>query len=1033
MNRRGFMKDVTQVGIGLGVPGLVLNTAAANAKSTDQSGDNRGSNENLDVSSTVTVLNGCWLLVTDPNNVGREQKWFARPSREAKPARVPGIFQEVFTGYHGVVWYWREFSSSAHPYSQGRYLLSFGAVAYLAEVWVNGALIGMHEGSETPFVLDATDAIKPHSSNLLAVRVLKPGDMPIDGYVLKEIPHRNETLTGYTPGNSYDYGGIVESVELLLTPALRVENLHVRPDWKTGNIRLLANIRNTTTGNARAHLQISVAPAATGKTLVVSHLQRDVSARDTLIETQIHVKGHRLWDLEDPYLYRVTVRASAEGVDGFDETSARLGFRDFRVERGYFRLNGKRIFLRSTHTGNHCPISQTLPPAGAPDFLRLDMLYAKASGFNAVRFISGMAHPYQLDLCDEIGLLVYEESLAGWMLADSPRMKERFDFSVREMVLRDRNHPCIAIFGMLNETYEGPVFRAAVSALPIVREADQDRLVLLSSGRWDGVLSIGSVSNPGSNEWEYVWGDEAPVAPSVGAIHQAHDFWWKTGDTHHYPKVPETQQEDQKLRTLGQGDSKPVFQSEYGIGSMMDVIHETRMYEQLGVRPDTEDYALVKSMADRFTADWNRFGMEGVCAFPEFLLRDSQMRSVRHRLLGFNILRSSPKNSGFNLTGMLDHAFTGEGVWRFWRDWKPGVMDAMRDGWCPLRWCLFVYPTHNYTGRPLKVEAVLANEDVLRPGEYPVRFRICGPAGIAWERTAKVIVTTPPPGEDGPLAIPVMAEDVTLGGPEGDYELAVSIEQGAAATEASWQFHLTDPASLPRLNQTVTLWGIAAKTENWLKAHGASCADFRDDPIAGAAHRQREIILVGDVSKAGSTTDEWKELARRMARGSVAVFLSPLAFQREKDDVGWLPLATKGRCYAFNDWLYHKECVAKTHPVFEGLQGKGILDFYYYGPVIPHYLFDGQELPAEVIAAAFATGYPVKGGYASGILLGRYSFGAGHFIVNTFPLLEQLDQHPAADRLLLNLVKHAGSFMGNPLEELPDNFDNRLRAIGYIS
>ena len=68
-------------------------------------------------------------------------------------------------------------------------------------------------------------------------------------------------------------------------------------------------------------------------------------------------------------------------------------------------------------------------------------------------------------MCDEIGLLVYEESLAGWVLADSPKMKERFDFSVREMVLRDRNHPSIAMFGMLNETYDTPIFREAVSAL----------------------------------------------------------------------------------------------------------------------------------------------------------------------------------------------------------------------------------------------------------------------------------------------------------------------------------------------------------------------------------------------------------------------------------------------------------------------------------------------------------------------------------------------------------------------------------------
>ncbi len=1017
MDRRRFVKDFTQAGIGLGVPGLILDA--------EPGGEHSTSSASLSVANTVARLAGNWLLTIDPANVGREQKWYLHTSPEAKPARVPGIFQEVFPGFHGVVWYWREFTPPAHAFAQGRYLLSFGAVAYLTEVWVNGIPIGGHEGSETPFVLDATHAVKPHAANLLAVRVLKPGDTPIDGYVLKEIPHRNEVLSGFTPGSSYDYGGIVEPVELLLAPAVRIENLHVRPDWKTGNIRVSANIRNTTSSRAHAHLQFSLAPAATGKTLSVSHLQSGVSPGDTLVETQLHVESHRLWDLQDPYLYRLTVRTAAEGVDGFDENSVRLGFRDFRVERGYFRLNGKRIFLRSTHTGNHCPFSQILPPAGAPDFLRLDMLYAKASGFNAVRFISGAAHPYQLDLCDEIGLLVYEESLAGWLLADSPKMKERFEFSVREMVLRDRNHPCIGMFGMLNETYDGPVFRAAVAALPIARDADEDRLVLLSSGRWDGRLNIGSVSNPGSKEWDSVWGTEGPNAPWVGMSHYARDYWWKTGDLHHYPKVPENEQEDQKLRTNGE-DSKPVFQSEYGIGSMMDVIHEARMYEQHGIRPEAEDYVIVKSMADNFTADWKRFGMEGVCAFPEFLLRDSQLRSARHRRLGFNVLRSNPKNSGFNLTGMLDHGLTGEGVWRFWRDWKPGVMDAMQDGWSPLRWCLFAYPTHTYTGRPLKLEAVLANEDVLRAGAYPVRFLICGPAGIAWEHAATVRVDTPPAGEDGPLAIPVMAEEVTLKGPEGDYELAASIEQGAAGTEASWQFHLTDPASLPRVNQAVTLWGVAPDVERWLEARGATCSGFQ-----GSAPARREIILVGDVSKTKSNIGDWKELARRMARGSVAVFLSPQAFQREKDDVGWLPLDTKGRCYQFNDWLYHKECVAKTHPVFEGLPGKGILDFYYYGPVIPHYIFDGQSLPAEVVAAAFTTGYPVKGGYASGILLGRYEFGAGHFFVNTFPILEQLDQHPAADRLLLNLVNHAGSFIEKPLEELPGNFDDRLRAIGY--
>jgi hypothetical protein len=1025
MNRRGFFKDVTELGIAGGVAGSLWNSGPLLATAETQAMGRHSTSARGDaaVATPALSLDGEWMIVRDPRDIGKKQQWFTRPAVDASPIRVPGIFQEVFPGYHGVAWYWREFTAPPHPFAQGRYLLQFGAVAYVAEVWVNGVRVGKHEGSETPFELDVTHAIKPGANNLLAVRVVKPGDQRVQGYVLNEIPHRNERVD-YMPGSSFDYGGIVEPVALVMTPVVWVDDIFVRPDWKSGNLRTQVRVRSAASRPTRGRLQVAVSPAATGRTLLVKQSNHEIGLADTDVEVTLHVDSHRLWDLHDPYLYRVSVRLDAEGVDGSDEASVRCGFRDFRVEKGYFRLNGKRIFVRSSHTGNHCPVGQIVPPLGAPDLLRLDLVYAKASGFNMLRFISGMAHPYQLELCDEMGLLVYEESLAGWLLANSPMMKSCFERSIREMVLRDRNHPSLAMWGMLNETKDGPVFREAVAALSLVRSLDDSRLVLLGSGRWDTQLGIGSLSNPGSAEWEFEWGKEAPGAAAthmtkVGG--QAADV----GDVHFYPRVPQTAEITHQIRTLG-ADSKPVFLSEYGIGSMMDVIHEARMYEQTGARPDAEDYVIVKSMADRLIADWQRFGMDGVYAFPEYFLRDSQARMARHRLLGFNAIRSNPKICGFNLTGLLDHGLTGEGVWRFWRDWKPGVMDAMRDGWAPVRWCLFVEPTHIYAGETVKLEAVLANEDVLRPGEYPARFRVCGSAGIAWEKAATVRIPSVPAGEDGPLAVPVMAEEVTLNGPPGDYQLTASFDRGAAATEACWQFHLTDPQSLPRLDQRVTLWGMPPAVEVWLKSHGVT-----SEPFKGTAPDQREVILVGAPAEAGSDREAWKELARRMARGSTAVFLSQDVFKRDKDSVAWLPLAQKGKCYKFNDWLYHKECVAKAHPVFEGLQGRGILDWYYYGPVTPGYLFDGQETPAEVIAAAFAAGYSTKGGYASGVLLGVYPFGAGRFIINTFPLLDQVGRHPAADRLLLNLVKYAAPSTDRPLVDLPGDFNELLKKIGY--
>ena len=1026
MNRRGFLNDLTKKGVAGGIAGSLLDNPAAwastNTANRGQSlpgQDSRGA----DVVTSVTDLSGAWLIVRDPQNIGREEDWFAAPAADAVQVRVPGVFQEVFPAYHGVVWYWREFTVPAHPHAHGRYLVHFGAVAYFAEVWVNGVRVGEHEGSETPFELDVTHAIAQRTSNLLAVRVLKPGDQPIDGLVLKQIPHRNERGE-YLPGSFFDYGGIVEPVELLMTSAVWVEDTFLRPEWKTGDIRVQVRLRSAVSEATKVHVQLVVSPAAGGKTLSGKHIEQVVAMGDTQIEVMLHVENHRLWDLADPHLYRVSVRVSADGIDGSDEASVRCGFRDFRVEKGYFRLNGKRIYVRSSHTGNHCPVGQVVPPPGVPDMLRLDLLYAKASGFNMLRFIAGMAHPDQLDLCDEIGLLVHQESLASWLLADSPHMKARFELSIREMVLRDRNHPSVAMWGMLNETENGPVFREAVATLPLLRSLDDSRLVLLGSGRWDKQPSIGSLSNPGSSEWEYEWGKEMPGSAATRTAKgdgQDQDV----GDVHVYPHVPQSWKDTNEIRTLGQ-QGKPVFLSEYGIGSMMDVIHEARMFEQMGARPDLQDYVVAKSMGDRLTADWKRFGMDGVYAFPEFFLRDSQVHMARHRLLGFNAIRSNPQICGFNLTGLLDHVMTGEGVWRFWRDWKPGIMDAIRDGWEPVRWCLFGNPTHLYLGQTVKLEGVLANEDVLRPGEYPVRFRVCGPAGIAWEKVTAALIPSLPTGADGPLAIPVMAEEVALNGPPGDYELTASFEKGVAATEAAWQFHLTDPQSLPRLEQRVTVWGVPPAARDWLTAHGVA-----SEGLDGNAPGYRQLILVGEPVPSNADREVWQDLAQRMARGSTVVFLSQNAFKKDKDAVAWLPLAQKGRCYKFNDWLYHKECVAKAHPVFEGLQSRGILDWYYYGPVIPSYLFDGQETPAEVVAAAFAAGYSTPGGYASGVLLGVYRFGAGRFIVNTFPLLDQVGQHPAADRLLLNLVKYAAEWVRSPLMELPPDFKDELKRIRY--
>ncbi len=367
-------------------------------------------------------------------------------------------------------------------------------------------------------------------------------------------------------------------------------------------------------------------------------------------------------------------------------------------------------------------------------------------------------------------------------------------------------------------------------------------------------------------------------------------------------------------------------------------------------------------------------------------------------LLDYDLIRANPKLCGYNLTGILDHGMTGEGLWSYWREWKPATFDAVADGWSPLRWCLFADPLHGYSGREVTVEAVLATEDVLRPGQYPARFRVFGPAGIVWERVATVTIPDPPP-----LAVPVIRETFRLAGPPGRYTFAANLERGGAATGGSLAFHVSDTTAWPRLpaESSVILWGIESSAERWLTAQGLECRQLE----AGPALTQ-ELILIGKPEDAGDS-ERWKLLKQRMTAGATLLFLSAQLFKDNQVAMDWLPLKNRGRCYTFNDWLYHKECVAKRHPVFAGLQGPGILDMDYYGRVIPHEVFEGIDTPDETIVAAFATGHhSYPRGYGSSIVIGTWRSGGGRFILSTPYVLENLDLHPAADRLLLNLVRY---------------------------
>jgi len=85
----------------------------------------------------------------------------------------------------------------------------------------------------------------------------------------------------------------------------------------------------------------------------------------------------------------------------------------------------------------------------------------------------------------------------------------------------------------------------------------------------------------------------------------------------------------------------------------------------------------------------------------------------------------------------------------------------------------------------------------------------------------------------------------------------------------------------------------------------------------------------------------------------------------------------------------------------------------------------------DVAAAAFALGHACPGGYDCGLMYGTYPFGAGRFCLNTLAILENVGNHPAADRLLLNMIRHASDLTTGKATPPPKDFEDLMKLIGY--
>ena len=596
-------------------------------------------------------------------------------------------------------------------------------------------------------------------------------------------------------------------------------------------------------------------------------------------------------------------------------------------------------------------------------------------------------------------------------------MEERWDRSIAGVIRRDRNHPSIVMWGMLNEVVDGRLFRHAVQALQLVRDIDETRVVMLNSGRFDRDYRVGSFSNPGSREWGGVLRDvhTYPAFPHTAAITQA-------------MREPDLT----KLLGAAQGEG-PVLLSEFGVCGAQDYPGFMRHAESLGMS-SAPDVKLFQEKLERFLEDWPKWRLEDCWARPEDYFRESQKNQATLACGDFNTWLSNPALIGdFTSTQVPDAWFHGCGIVDSFRELKPGMADAFNDMGAKARWSLFVEPVNLYCGSTVHLEAVLVNRDAgLTPGKFPVRLQVVGPKAIpVFDKTVEVQIPGESGGVEPPFVFPVFAEDVTINGPTGKYRFLATFQKGVAAAGGDVEFYATSKGDMPSVPHEIVLWGQDEGLRNWLSKEGFRVRAFDATNTGG-----REVILASGQPPAPGGAQVFAELADRIVRGSSVVFLT-YSTMAESASLGgktiplrWAPFpsAIKPSIVPIANWYFRADHWAKDHPIFDGLPCGGIMNYRFYREILSDRVFAGLHPPLEAVGGALDTSQA----YQSDLLISVHTLGQGRVVLNSLKIRENLGPQPAAERLLRNLLNYSGGDAAKPLANPPSNFSEQLKSMGYV-
>lgn len=405
-----------------------------------------------------TLLNGKWNAIIDPYQQGRKTAIYRNRALKDKAdfkeyafegglrLNVPSDWNSQIPElkyYEGTMWYARKFEINKK--SDENLFLYFGAVNYRCRVYLNGTLIGSHEGGFTPFQFNVTNVVK-EGGNFLAVEV------------------DNTRTADAIPALSFDwwnYGGITRDVMLVHTPKNYIRDYFIQLDKYDSD---------------RIHAEVQLSAQNAGQLVKIEIPELKIANKvftdgTGLAKATFRVRNLERWSPQTPKLYQVIVSSEV------DEVKENIGFRNLYVKNTQIYLNDSPVFMKSI--GLHEEISQRQGRAYSEQDAIALLSEAKGLGVNMIRLAHYPQNEYIVRLAEQMGFMLWEE-IPVWQGIDfkdsSTRLKAQRMYT--EMLLRDRNRCALTFWGVANETAPSESRNAFLKSLvELCHKMDTTRLI----------------------------------------------------------------------------------------------------------------------------------------------------------------------------------------------------------------------------------------------------------------------------------------------------------------------------------------------------------------------------------------------------------------------------------------------------------------------------------------------------------------------------------------------------------------------------